>query len=163
MKIEITKKRIKTAILEEPYFKAGSWVRDTRDRQVGDRKSCSVCAVGAVLRSVLDDKQPAEMIKKAAAKAAPRRFGIASIMDKISRHKILKSQIRNEQYMNALSTYFESIWFEADRRTDEMEISRHQVYRIRKKLVKFVDKNFPRKIVVDIDGAKPAKGMKVTQ
>jgi len=169
--IKVSKSRIMKAIRTEPFLLAGHWANYSGEELVGD-KNCSVCAVGSVLRDVLDENQNAEMITKAANKtidytlSVGPRGGLEALNLK-DIHESAKCLANIGMYMNALSTYFESLWemtVHRNRRNDNYNsynLSRHQVYRIRQKLLKFVQAEFPSSIEINIDGAIPKKGVKV--
>jgi len=157
IEIEVTKYRIKKAIKTEPLLKAGHWVNWVGDREsttVGDKKNCSVCAVGAVLREVLDDEQKSYMIDSAAETCINSdRLFLPDMAGRDEDWLLEKAAVLcdDKAYMNGLSTYFEGLWRLAEDRANDDYVSRHQVYRIRQKLLKFVTEHFPAKIILNIN------------
>lgn len=169
--VEITKQRVIKAIKEEPLLRGGSWFAfsdnapDDFDFKllVGDKKNCTVCAVGAVLRDVLDKQSLAFDIDDAVDGCIDQGLPISDLSSYESIEDTLKALLIDKHYMNALSVLFETSWDKAMEKNDYNDLSRHQIYRIKQKLIKFVQKNFPAKIQIDIDGAKPAKDVKVVR
>jgi hypothetical protein len=193
--IRISRKKICDAIEKEPTktLSPGAWVKDadgealdgnavnfaTRiyDWDVGmenpelapklNSKDCSVCAVGAVMRSVLDPEQAVNAI----ASASMTSLGVGRADAGLNMAII---QAKEGKYMAALSCFFE-----AHPNHHEIEnipyrvakglIKKNTAERKRRKLVKevkkdcikFIKKNFPGYIEIDIDGAKPAKDVVV--
>ena len=175
--VKISKEKIIKAIEKEPLktLRAGSWCGDGYSDDMSaaikdSSKSCSVCAVGAVMRNVLLDKnQPIYMISDAAAAAvsdADPMAGFGSLTE--IRSRALYQLRENKSPMAALSSYFEGVWqFYAEKALESnpeccyAEPSREDVKLIREKTVAFVKRHFPKHVEVDIDGAKPAKDVVV--
>lgn len=175
--IEISRARIIKAIQQEPIrtLRAGNWIepgdRSTEDSKVTS-KDCSVCAVGAVLRNAA--LAPSNKVEKLYDAAH------AGINDFYSATTYPGEALNAQEYMTALSAFFES---ESGRWTDteEYDVVGEGQYRdatkyartkynkaydlfmegVRKRTVAWVKANFPKTIQIDIDGAKPAKDVKV--
>jgi hypothetical protein len=131
--VTITKEQILQAIAEEP-LKAGCWV--TND-------GCHVCAVGGVMRQVLNIKNTAKnraMLYDAAHYVSKHgsQYGFASDGD-------FDAALLNSCYMTALSAKFENLC-----------VGRHtQIDAIRKELAAWVTEHFPDSFEQDINGFKP--------
>lgn len=133
---------------------------------VGNKKDCVVCAVGSVFREILDKDQPLSFIGAAVESELSKEserdaVGSTSYYSLKELEEQAIAHVTNKNYMVALSHYFESLCNMRERWNEDL--SRHQMYRIRLKVVDFVRKHFPNKIVLDIDGAKPAKDVKVVK
>lgn len=168
--ISVSRNKIIEAIRHEPVesLKGGAWVDERRGSKVKD-KNCSVCAVGAVMRKVLDPKQSVVKIRKAAMEALGNG-------EPTGDHY---SEIEEGRYMAALSCFFEESFEENMRKmTEELQEHFNDTYlrdpvdhfrkmynkavnQTRKDTIDFVKTNFPKEIKIDIDGAKPAKDVKV--
>lgn len=165
--VEISKAKIIKAIESEPLktLKANSWIDIWRGNAANprvDNKSCSVCAVGAVMRNALLSKgQRALAIEDAA---------IAAMGDDSANHDWERS-LEKKNWMAALSAFFESADSEIRNALDDVFLEFQSSYyddmeliiarELRARTASFVKDNFPDKIQVDIDGAKPAKDVKV--
>lgn len=158
--VEITKEQVIKALKTEP-LKAGNWITLGRSGPDGewieyDDSSCPVCAVGAVLRNTLDEK------KYRITDAAWYIFtGQNTIGQGDTELELLESL--TGPHIVRLSQYFEGLWSLARKRGRNWDLSRHQIYRIRKKMIAFVEKNFPESIELDINGYKPKEGIKSWQ
>lgn len=159
-KITIKKTQVIRAILDEP-LKAGDWIYLDEQLSMTDPKAqvCEVCAVGAVLRERLsgvemtvDDfhRLCGEVADQSTSKIQPsfRAQPGSAGFD----YDLFKKHIDNKLYMGALSNAFEGLWWDAYARSGPMrEMSRHQVYRIRKRLVKLVQEHFPSRFTVTVE------------
>jgi hypothetical protein len=155
--VSITRSEIVKAIKKEPLktLKAGHWVLGKENSRVKN-KTCSVCAVGAVMRNaLLAPNQVARAIDDAAwAATQDCEVADADPMDLIA----------EKSWMAALSCFFENLSSEIEEDSDEgyaHVLTEKETKRLRDETVTFVKKNFPKKIEIDIDGAKPAKDVKV--
>jgi len=156
----VSKEIILEALRKEP-LKAGNWIHyfpweDSREAA----KTCEVCAVGSILRSVISDPT----LTDGASMAAITTNGdddIEGIVYGFSTESELFGNLIGNK-MARLSQYFEGLSYLAAGRTNKnkYELSRHQIYRIRRKLISYVEKNFPKNLVIDIDGATPKVGVK---
>lgn len=186
--VQISKKRIIKSIMEEPLvnLEPGKWVDDVDVGSTIKAKDCPVCAVGAVMRNVLSEREELNAIWDAAEAAVGDTSGVLSISsptiygvycetlrdgkyfqyvapkNKSELFDLAKESV-NSSPMAALSQVFEGLCELAMLRTNKSDLSRHQKYRIRKDVVEFVQKNFPRSIQIDINGAEPAKDVKVVE
>lgn len=154
--IRMTKAEIIRAIEKEPVtrLRAGSWYDGSYDRRVS--KTCSVCAVGAVMRSVVSPYERGQAILEAAV-AAVRGAG------DVESSRGVYENLRDERWMAALSSFFESTWRATLVGNDWKHLTPKQIEGVRTRAVAFVREYFPRSIVIDIDGAKPAKDVKVVK
>lgn len=193
--VNVTKNRIIKAIRNEPALAAGSWATissaafkkmTAKDHKFEDRsrysqdvlenmprnlktKDCAVCAVGAVMREILDPKQSLNNISWAAeASVQDSNYTVASFgsdfynLDELEETAL--QILQDGVAMNALSYLFEgldSYYKEGLKLEHNVPLSGRYIGIIRKRVIKFIDKNFPKTIQIDIDGAKPAKDVKV--
>jgi len=139
----ITRNQIIKALATEP-LKAGNWIQCKADL------NCKVCAVGAIVRSRLTSAQEKKLnieeynfYKESLLKdkfsdicekliASNYNFFL-SLSDKIS------YLIENEDYMSALSSYFENNYY--GRSITDVD---------RERIIGFVAQNFPAKLDVDL-------------
>lgn len=140
-KVVITKKQIIKAIMEEPYLAGGHYLNlsdlyynDTVP--LSETEECRVCAIGSVLRQ--------KLIKYS---IDARKFvRLTSDLDNIPSHstrddKLSTYFLEQKDYLSALSKEFESY----------VDYGRIKVTnRIRVKLSKWVDKNFPNRFTVEL-------------
>lgn len=161
----VTKKRIINALRKE-RLKPGHWLaskemisasesdNDALNETLGKQttiKDCMVCAVGAVFRSVCAKNSIISEVEKHIKNQDISAFFEHSVFGEENALRCAKNFVEDEQYMSALSSYFE--WLD--------ENTQHKPYRIKMKLVKFVEENFPKSIELDINGIQPAKDVKV--
>lgn len=154
--VSISRKKICEAIEKEPTttLAAGEWIQFESEGKVKS-KHCSVCAVGAVMRNaLLDRNQDAEAVHDASLAAT--KFG-----NPISLNP--EHQAEQGHYMSSLSSFFEREYSERDIWMFDPGTKKHreEMKKVKKDCIAFVKKNFPAKIEIDIDGAKPAKDVKV--
>lgn len=150
--IEVSKKDIIKALETEPKLFSGAWALTKRRSDAGLARikvadDCRVCAVGAVMRSVLAPTQPAKAIVRAALAATDGAQALTYA-------DYAKVELRAGRPMAALSCVFEFAelrrgWFDK-----EGEAGRAAA-------TAFVKEHFPKRIRIDIDGARPRKGVKV--
>lgn len=161
--VRISKQRIIEAISSEPLrnLRSGDWAlpEESQALTVG-AKDCPVCAVGAVMRAVLDPEQDPDWLYSAAVASTSVETplcagGLEGVIP--SKREVKKAP------MVALSGFFEQECADAKRRTHSFGLSRHQMRRIRKKVIEFVEENFPPTMLIDIDGAKPARDVRVVK
>ncbi len=187
--VEVTRSRILKAIKTEPIktLRPGQWVGYPRgfswNKTVAE-KSCSVCAVGAVMRNVLDPSQSYEWIDNAARQAtdigglilAPHYndlkykvnpSGVGFIRKVLTKRQMVtqlkKSALKylNEKNCMAVLSYlFEGLCGIASKGHYD-KLTNTQLANIRRSVYSFVKNNFPHKVKIDIDGAKPAKDITV--
>lgn len=145
MKIKISKDEIIKAIEKEALTHM-VWIADAEGdnedvQTIGD-KDCAVCAVGSVLRSVMDKKctgaQLVDVVEKNILEATEDIDGG------------IQRALEEERYLDALSMKFENMSGGGAR--------------VKKALRKFVEKNFPAHINVEIPKAylKEKEEMKMT-
>lgn len=162
--VKISKAKIIEAIEKEPItrLEPGTWIDNEQGYTVGSskkEKNCSVCAVGAVMRNAcLNPKQDAYRVE-AAASAAVGNINCTSNSSLALSHK---------NYMAALSAEFESGAGDlmmpgsaSKNHRDWQEVSTKEKRELKKQVISFVKKNFPKFVEIDINGAKPAKDVKV--
>lgn len=171
--IKVSRKKIIDAIKSEPLetLKAGSFVhfKGSGGRAKVNNADCSVCAVGAVMRQVLDSKQPATKIDHASYAALKGH----SAIDEDETECLNKGL-----YIAALSSFFEreyreymlDVFSDATNEVEDGEYINGATLdkkimtakrKIRAETIQFVKKNFPEDIFIEIDGAKPAKDVQV--
>ncbi len=143
---------------------SGNWFGYSQTGAIAD--SCSVCAVGAVFRHILWDNASKfesecfvfDQIQSKAGKRAFNASGTSLIAPKKEVFERAESWMKSNRDMMgselaALSHVFESI---CNARNLKDDMSRHQLYRLRKDLTQFVEDNFPKKIKVPV-GLLPVK------
>jgi len=160
--VVVSKQEVIQAIWTENLV-SGNWFGRSDTNTVGT--ACSVCAVGAVFRHILNEdtsKYGADSViwEQIQDKAANRKFNVASPQAKPKKEtfKLAESWMKSNRDMMgselaALSHVFESI---CKARNLKDDMSRHQLYRLRKDLAQFVEDNFPKKIKVPV-GLLPVK------
>ncbi len=151
--LRLTKAQVLKAIREEPLLVPGSWSIAVPGsgprgaRIVGDDQYCQVCAVGAVLRKVLDPAQSLSTI----GVTATRNVGTAySAVPKYTVEAIYASgqevlAMENEGPWSALSHVFESLG--VIHRNDIGEMALPQ---IREDLLVFAERYFPEDLTLRV-------------
>lgn len=139
----ITKKQVITALENEP-LRPGQFIRYDK-KPIGD---CQVCAVGAVMRTVLNNN-------------IEHRDEFSSLCENVTDFQYVGEDtdelLQNKNYMGALSNYFEEMMFDNDDGKNEWDDdedddgapiveSRH-----RKELIQFVNDNFPEQFEVEVN------------
>jgi hypothetical protein len=200
--VRITKQHVLDAIKKEPLIRAGSWVGlvvnddkhdivvfkpesgqgyDIANTRITDPRCC-VCAVGAVMRSVIDASANIESIHYAAMAAIEsgdrvepdfdetyNEVGDTEDLEELRRAETetIADQAHHEivcgEYMSALSVYFEG---QATLRADALGKDRHDLTNddfevVRAQVAAFVAEHFPETMEIEIDGAPPAPGVEV--
>ncbi len=169
MKIRLTKRQIIKALENEPAtrLRAGSWTCGDLEVTVsayGKQKGCYECAVGAVMRQSISPRSSSKIISDAC--------DAACIGDNIRSFNTSEDGVINEglaivkrkNHMSALSAVFEGLWRIQDLTpafSNEHDDAIAAI--VKPKVIDFVRKHFPASVVVDIDGAKPAKDVKVVK
>lgn len=154
--VSVSRKKICDAIALEPTttLNAGTWVHGETVETPMRSRECTVCAVGAVMRrALLHPNQSAHAIEDAAQAAVGN--GLCGAYGNPT------EEIKKGLYMSALSAFFEGEF--ADRNLYDVEgrTRTAAMNKLKKDCIKFVQKNFPAKVEIDIDGARPAKDVKV--
>lgn len=132
--MKITKEQVLTAIKTEP-LKAGSFLR-ADGKPINE---CEVCAVGAVMRNVLNNKiEDEDDFHKLCGRVTREQF-IDNDVDVL---------LKNENYLGALSNYFEEMidcktWVPGD---INLIATQDDI----KELVTFVEENFPEEFEVNV-------------
>ena len=105
----ITKKQIITVLKKEPLF-PGDWIHP--DIQIG--KSCAVCAVGSVIRKVINDSKTVEhgnLVDSIANEMTGMNCSGFDFRNYLTNYKTeikaFKAIIAKDGYWSALSAYFE--------------------------------------------------------
>ena len=161
--VQVSRSKIIKAIKDEPLktLQADHWYffdgRGPDEKKQVRNKNCTVCAVGAVMRNaLLAPTQPLPAIAQASQVAVGNYgYGYCSA-------SAIQLNLEEENYMAALSAFFESN--AADMGINECEDKKERkalTKKLRDMTVKFVKKSFPKTVYVNIDGAKPAKDIKV--
>lgn len=155
--VSISRKKICDAIEKEPTttLAGGQWIDTRSDKDKVKTKACSVCAVGAVMRNaLLDRNQDAEAVHDASVAATEGANPISFNP---------YDQAKVGYYMSSLSSFFEARY--SGRAIYDLKVGtkkhRKEIKALKKDCIDFVKANFPAKIEIDIDGAKPAKDVKV--
>lgn len=158
--VSISRKKICDAIAKEPATRLarGNWVGVNSEDDKVKSKDCSVCAVGAVMRNaLLDREQPAESIDDASIAA-------------MKHEKVRFSQFANgnpdrmvaqSKYMGALSAFFETEYYIREIGWMSGSTRTRALRKLKADCIKFVRKNFPATVQVNINGALPAEDVKV--
>lgn len=162
-RIKLTKDFIKKAIREETKLASGDWYRARRyNRTLAQDKDCSVCAVGAVMLRALDRTENDDRDLRNAAYTSTQVHDVDITFDdwrdELTEDAVLKqarSALRRRAPMNALSILFEGLCDVYGFSSGLLpEAGRKKIVR---KLLAFVETQFPSYVIVDVDGATPAK------
>jgi len=129
--LKLTKNKVIKAIKTEP-LRAGAFFKDEKTNIYSE--SCFVCAVGAVLKNSLD-KRVLNLAPTSTLSEIAMGYCRGTAVD----HNI-KRLLNEKNYLGALSNYFEYIM--------QREKSKHASASVVKRLVNFVEKNFPKKFNV---------------
>jgi hypothetical protein len=176
--VRITKQHVLDAIRKEPLLRSGSWVYlrqlpdDDEPVRVNDPR-CAVCAVGAVMRNVIDASAPYLRIDDAAKAATDHAGRVTPAWDYDDDYKPVDpatttieqalEEADEGEHMAALSTYFEGqvalAETELGRGAYDFTYADWDV--IRARVLAFVGEHFPDTLDVEIDGAPPAPGVEV--
>lgn len=153
MKKTVTKKQIIHAIKTEPLI-SGFWIRP---KYIGTEKDCPVCAVGAVLRAAGAN---ALEIDDYGSNLVAYHDGVAGKV-RAEGLRLSVYQAKNGDYMAALSTRFEAIAddnycdleppptvLDRDIGTPDFTNLKYASNKVRRNLVKFVEKHFPNKVTL---------------
>lgn len=138
----ISKAKCIEAVKTEP-LRGGHWVQSFELRPDSQR-NCSVCAVGAVLRKAgCDDYSMDEVASRLVVLALAYSHNAA---------REIRKALKEKRHLDALSMYFESLANPQDPgATLSPILEGKNLSRIRSKLVKFIDKNFPKRIELPLD------------
>jgi len=172
--VSMTKAQVIKAIKEETRLATGvfmsfpnsffdhHYTSEVKLSDVQGNKSCSVCAVGAVMRRALSPETLIHTAREVTEAEGYRRgdtaFAFSNVADT---EEDLFSKAANIVldgcHMHALSLVFES-FVEGD-----PEGTRKSIAMKRGRAIRFVRKYFPESISLDIHDAKPARGIKVVR
>lgn len=161
--VKVSKEQVIEAIKTES-LRSGNWIDYEFDPVKQEDVVCHVCAVGAVFRSCLsknEEKNSYEIcdfisseVEKEKSDLDPSgNFWYSSTEECLLTAK--KELKKNKAYLKTLSHVFESLCMMRDVH------SRHQIYRIKKILIEFVEENFPKYIKVPVNGFEVKEGLKV--
>ena len=162
--VKVSKEQVIEAIKTES-LRSGNWI----DYQFHPSKQkdvvCHVCAVGAVFRSCLSKKDEEEnpyeicdFINSEVEKEKSDLDVFGNCWYSSTEECLLtakKELKKNKAYLRTLSHVFESLCMMRNAH------SRHQIYRIKKILIEFVEENFPKYIKVPVNGFEVKEGLKV--
>ena len=162
--VKVSKEQVIEAIKTES-LRPGTWF-DVNFNEVKQKDEvCHVCAVGAVFRSCLSKKNEEEdsyemcdfnssEVEREKSNLDPSGNCWYSSTEEclLTAKKELK---KNTAYLKTLSHVFESLCMMRDAH------SRHQIYRIKKILIEFIEENFPKHIKVPVNGFEVKEGLKV--
>ncbi len=170
--VRLTKEFIIDAISKETRLEAGSFVYTSGDVNIHpvfidtvEPESCDVCAVGAVMWRALEPHQNVFYVHDAAQAATKEGSCIPEFIDTDDPEDcsgdddvndmdgvrfLALSLIHAGLHMNALSMFFEGACHYIDNIDDVAAAT-----------VAFVKEHFPDSVVVDIDGARPARDIEV--
>lgn len=122
MKKTMSRTLILRALRTEPHLTKGTWARWLD----GDKKTCEVCAVGAVLRRAFRTNN-ADRIGRLGVAATDNGSAVFS-------SQFIKSNLERGHYLNALSCVYESA---------------HPNW-ARRKAIAFVKEYFPKQITIEV-------------
>lgn len=178
MKIIVTKRQIVEAIANEPYLFPGNWIEYRGSKPSPNikarSKQCTVCAVGSVLQDVLSRDTTVGELGILACRLTPGPtlcYGadynsIEEIHRAAAQYYIIDDPLSVLSFMfeGAASFYGADMIGLNDISYDKM--SRGEKLKIastRRETIKFVKKNFPEEIELDIGGLKPSPGTKIVR
>lgn len=126
----ITKEKIIEALREEPLLRRGFWF----GIKTKSAKSCSVCAVGSILRKMSFEKWAAEnnISGPELGDSVVNLWELEGSVGSKARKVDIEDHIQNENYLAALSGYFEN-------------------GHTRKQCIEFVKKHFPKRLTVTVN------------
>jgi hypothetical protein len=158
--VRVTKEQIIAALRVEPLLEAGSWAdpRYTRGPvekcaiPLDEVQHCYVCGVGAVLRrAVLDAHETVGALVRAAVAATDgwpvTPGGSESYLADAAR------AVESGFHMSAISLVFEGTYSEDWSSIEDC----------RSAAIVFVEQHFPETVLIDIDGARPARDVQVVE
>lgn len=117
------------------------------------REDCAMCAVGAVMVNAINPTSRHGLINDAAGAATDDYSITAAFYDsRIDIRMKAKELLGLGKPMNALSVLFEGLSDHCDSES-----------RVVSDVIAFVRNHFPPSVVVDIDGARPAKDVKIVK
>lgn len=164
--VKVSKDKVIEAIKTES-LRPGCWIEPDWDKR---DKVCHVCAVGAVMRAALskDEDRLDEVCDHLSQCLFDPKIPVAGGFSFESRKQILdkaKEQLKQKKYLTTLSFLFETLceFNSLLNGNSSYSISRHQIYRIKQTLIKFVEENFPKYIEVPVNGFKTKKGLKIIE
>jgi hypothetical protein len=149
-KVRITKAVLLQALREEPLLKARSWVTlldaeaSTYSRKVKEEGVCQVCAVGAVLRAVLDPETSVGTIHSVANQNATGSCGSVHYASLEELFEGARGVLVEDEPWSALSHAFESLW--SYYQTDFRIAPEQTRELVRAQLVRFVEEALPEDI-----------------
>lgn len=141
MKVTMTKAQVVEALRKEPLrrLRASAFFDVTRNESE-PIDGCTRCAVGAVLAYAIDERTPTSV----AGNLGWRNTSGSPLGGASSK----ATALREGNYLGALSMHFESL-------VDDMHGTKRVTGKVRESCVRFVQRNFPATITVDIGEAKP--------
>lgn len=146
----ISRKKICEAIAKEPTTRlnAGDFALSPSETGHVRSKSCSVCAVGAVMRSVLNPRLYASDIETSAVRTM--RIEDPKKRSHYSGDIPPKKLLEKKQYMHALSSLFEREFIEKGICSMSGRQRARAVKQLKKDCIAFVQANFPARVALDI-------------
>ncbi len=161
--IRVTRHQVLKALKTETKLRGGAWLSTdvVFTGMTVASPHCQVCAVGAVLRAVLDPDQPSVAILRAADAATAGARAAIDLECAEEFKPLLASLLKQKLWLNALSLLFEYEVALLDLTYHVLDPATRAV--IRRKLARFVLRHFPRSFKVDIDGAKPRRARAVVR
>jgi hypothetical protein len=143
MTVRITKALALEAIRTEPLLASGTWAapmrRSVANIQVGDEQACKVCAVGAVLRDVLDPTKSFHTINAVATRqTSGDSISGAGFTRELTLH-VVQRLLKQGRVWNALSVLFEG--FTSLLRNGDAEFKDEAA--VRDAVCSFVEAEFP--------------------
>lgn len=173
--------------IQTENLKSGMWFGGLYNEEEKGIEICHVCAVGAVMRHVLDESETTFLrdvkyykLNTFVGNKLSSDIGIANgfygdcivendfvkaaAIVKIATKKLKQSNSDYDE-LRVLSGLFESLCHlreseNLQKHGFSSELSRHQMYRIKQILIKFVEDNFPKKIKVPVNGFAVRPGLK---
>lgn len=169
MFIKLSKQQIIDAIRNEPMLRSGSWFQwdfpdvdalcDESEVRLADVVVCGACAVGAVMRAVLDPLGKAVAVDNAASTSMGGRYVRVTPSSVASTEAEALDHIEKDRHMAALSVFFEGTWVKEMGTEGSFDMDTVDV--VKQKTIDFVEQYFPSAVVVDINGAEPATDIEV--
>jgi hypothetical protein len=175
MRVRITKAQAIEAIRTEPLLRPGAWTyfpddaANRNNNAIGDDANCLVCAVGAVMRDLVDPKVSANQVDRVVTNTTygysidlgdnpMRTSGGVSLEDSA---RVL---LNLGKVWNALSVLFEGYCAKEGLPRRHKNIDLAGLERVRARLIAFVTAEFPDDWEIDLDRVpyRPGAAKEVT-
>jgi hypothetical protein len=149
--MKVTKNIIIDALKHEPNLAPGMWLDydDDNDDVLSALKDCPRCAVGAVLTAVLPPSTEASELDRIAMRNVRE-----CVYTRGGHEQYAKEKAEAGLYFDALSIFFEGVFFEAEQDGDFERLYPEKdpdvVERARTRTIKFVEAHFPDEIELNL-------------